>query len=213
MVPPVTSRVHVRPVRFLDRPGDAARDTRQPLPHRTDRNIAGQRQPRQIGAHRAGWRGNRHVVVVEDDDQPRIHARRHCSSPHRPCRPTSRRRRSPTRHGWCGLQIARHGHAKTGGDRRRGMGRAERVIFAFGALGEARQPAALAKRADAVAPSGQDLVRIALVPDIPDQPVIGVSKTACMATVSSTTPSPAPRWPPVARNDYCVRRRSSPRAR
>ena len=26
----------------------------------------------------------------------------------------------------------------------------------------------------------------------------GVSKTACSATVSSTTPSPAPRWPPVS---------------
>ena len=29
------------------------------------------------------------------------------------------------------------------------------------------------KRADAVAAAGQDLVRIALVPDVPDQPVVG----------------------------------------
>src|SRR3546814_6108317 len=29
-------------------------------------------QPRQIGAHGADRRRNRHVVVVEDDDQPRI---------------------------------------------------------------------------------------------------------------------------------------------
>ena len=50
---------------------------------------------------------------------------------------------------------------------------AERVVFALGALGEARQPAALANRANAVATAGQDLVRIGLVPDIPDQPVVG----------------------------------------
>ena len=41
------------------------------------------------------------------------------------------------------------------------------------ALGEAGQPAFLAQRADAVAAAGQDLVRIGLVADIPDQPVVG----------------------------------------
>ena len=45
------------------------------------------------------------------------------------------------------------------------------VVFAFGALGEAGQAAALAQRADPVAPAGQDLVRIGLMADIPDQPV------------------------------------------
>ena len=39
------------------------------------------------------------------------------------------------------------------------------------APGEAGQAAALAQGADAVAPAGQDLVRIGLVADIPDQPV------------------------------------------
>ena len=52
------------------------------------------------------------------------------------------------------------------------MRRAERVVFAFGALGETGQPAALANGADAVAPAGQDLVRIGLMADIPDQPVM-----------------------------------------
>ena len=51
------------------------------------------------------------------------------------------------------------------------MRRAERVVFALGALGEAGEPARLAQRADAVAPAGQDLVRIGLVADVPDQPV------------------------------------------
>ena len=48
---------------------------------------------------------------------------------------------------------------------------AERVVLALGALGEAGQAAALAQRADAVAAAGQDLVRIGLVADVPDQPV------------------------------------------
>ena len=49
----------------------------------------------------------------------------------------------------------------------------ERVIFTLGPLGEARQTSALAQRANAVAAPGQDLVRVTLVTDIPDQLVIG----------------------------------------
>ena len=48
---------------------------------------------------------------------------------------------------------------------------AERVVFALGALGEAGQPAALSQRPNAVAPAGQNLVRIGLMPHVPDQPV------------------------------------------
>ena len=48
---------------------------------------------------------------------------------------------------------------------------AERVVFALGALGETGQPAALAQRADALAAAGEDLVRIGLMADVPDQPV------------------------------------------
>ena len=51
------------------------------------------------------------------------------------------------------------------------MRRAERVVFALGALGETRQAAALAQGADAVAPAGENLVRIGLVADVPDQAV------------------------------------------
>ena len=47
----------------------------------------------------------------------------------------------------------------------------ERVIFAFGALGETGQASALAQGPDPVAPAGEDLVWIGLVPHIPDQPV------------------------------------------
>src|SRR5215472_7646180 len=51
------------------------------------------------------------------------------------------------------------------------MRRAERVVFAFRALGKTGQPAALADRANAVAAAGQDLVRVCLMADIPNQPV------------------------------------------
>ena len=49
---------------------------------------------------------------------------------------------------------------------------AERIVFALRAFRETRKPAALPDRADAVAPARQDLVRIRLMTDIPDQPVM-----------------------------------------
>ena len=48
---------------------------------------------------------------------------------------------------------------------------AERVVFALGALGEAGEAAAHAQGADAVAPPGEDLVRIGLMADVPDDAV------------------------------------------
>ena len=53
------------------------------------------------------------------------------------------------------------------------MAGAEGIVFALRAPGEARQAVALAQRADARAPAGQNLVRIGLMADIPDQPVRG----------------------------------------
>ena len=126
-------------------------------------------QPRQIGRHGACRRRNRHVVIVEDHDQALVtragivhrlicHAGRHGAV---------------ADHAddvmFLALEIARHCHAEPGRNRGRGMRRAERIVFAFGALSETRQPAALAKRTNAVAPTGQDLVRIGLVTDVPDQ--------------------------------------------
>ena len=52
------------------------------------------------------------------------------------------------------------------------MGGAERVVFALAAAREARQAALLAERADAAAPPGDDLVRIGLMADVPDHPVL-----------------------------------------
>ena len=130
------------------------------------------KQARQIGAHRADRRRDRHVVVVEDDDQPRIHRAGivHRLIGHPPAH------RAVADHGddvaALAAEIAGDRHAERGGDRGRGVRRAERVVFAFRAFGETGKPAALANRADAVAAAGQDLVRIRLVADIPDQPVV-----------------------------------------
>ncbi len=63
---------------FLDAVGAVGDDFRQTLVDLLGRlaqraiGLAGI-EPRQIRAHRADRRGNRHVVVVEDHDQPRIH--------------------------------------------------------------------------------------------------------------------------------------------
>ena len=102
-------------------------------------------EPGEIGRHRPGRRRDRHVVVVEDDDEARMpgagivhrlvgHARRH---------------RSVADDADDGvvllLEVARHGHAETGRDRGRGMRRPEGVVLALRPLreaGQARRPGA-----------------------------------------------------------------------
>ena len=126
-------------------------------------------QPRKIGAHRAHRRRDRHVVVVQDDDQPLAHCARivhrligHAGA-HRAVADDANHVVLLAR------EIARHGKAQARGNRGRGMGRAERVVGTFGALGETGKPAALAQRPHPRAPPGQNLVRIGLMADIPDQ--------------------------------------------
>ncbi len=68
-------------------------------------------------------------------------------------------------------EVARDRHAEARGDRGRGMGGAEWVVFALGAFGEARETAALPERANTLAPPGQDLMRIGLMADVPDQSI------------------------------------------
>jgi hypothetical protein len=128
-------------------------------------------QPGEIGAEAADRRGDRHVVVVEDDDQlargvggvvHRLvgHAGAHRAvADHRDHRVV------------VAALIAGHGEAERRRDRGGGVGGAERVVFALGPLGEAGEAAALAQGADAAAPSGEDLVRVDLVADVPDEHV------------------------------------------
>src|SRR5665213_1097409 len=53
------------------------------------------------------------------------------------------------------------------------MRRAERVVFTLGALGETGKPVGLAQGANTVATSGEDLVGIGLMADIPNDLVVG----------------------------------------
>ena len=128
-------------------------------------------KPRQIGGHGADRRGDRHVVVVQDHDQPRLHG---AGIVQRLVGHAGRHRAVADDGddvvGAAG-KVARRRHAEPGGDRGRGMRRAEGVVFALRALGEAGEAVALAERADALAPAGQDLVRIGLMADVPDQAV------------------------------------------
>ncbi len=52
------------------------------------------------------------------------------------------------------------------------MRRAEGIVFAFAALGKSGKAAALPQRMHSGAASGQNLVRIALMTDVPDQAVM-----------------------------------------
>ena len=56
------------------------------------------------------------------------------------------------------------------------MAGAEGIVLALVALGEAGEAAALAQRANAVAPPGQELVWIGLVADVPDEAVVGANR-------------------------------------
>ena len=70
------------------------------------------------------------------------------------------------------LQLGGQRHAQRGRDRGRRMRGAEGVVLAFVAARKAADAAELAQRVHALAPAGQDLVRVGLVAHVPDQPVV-----------------------------------------
>ncbi len=120
---------------------------------------AARRDAREIGRECADRGRDRHVVVVEDDDEALVagagvvhglvgHARTHGAVADDADDVVG-----------AAVEIAGDRHAEAGGDRGRGVRGAEGVVLALGALGKAGEAAALAQRADAVAPPGQDFVR------------------------------------------------------
>ena len=134
-------------------------------------------QARQVAVERADRRADRHVVVVEHHQhvgrQPAVRHRRvvqrlegHAGG-HRAV--------ADDRHRLARLafQLGGQRHAERGRDRSRTVRGAEGVVLAFVATREAADAAELAQRVHAVAPAGEDLVRVGLVADVPHQAVVG----------------------------------------
>ena len=71
------------------------------------------------------------------------------------------------------LGVAGRRHPERRRDRRRGVGRPEDVVLRLRPAREAREAPLLADRLEPVPPSRQDLVRVALVADVPDEEVPG----------------------------------------
>ena len=127
----------------------------------------------QVTVERAHGRADAHVVVVEHHQQAAVghagvvqglksHARAHgtvANDGHRVA--------------LLALLLGRQRHAQ---GRRDGGGRVRRakgVVLAFVAPGETRQAAQLAQRVHAIAPAGQDFVRVSLVAHVPHQAIVG----------------------------------------
>ena len=70
------------------------------------------------------------------------------------------------------LQTVGAREAERSGNGGRTVPRAEGIVFALLASGEARETARDAQRVETVAPSGQQFVNVALMPDVEDDPVV-----------------------------------------
>ncbi len=128
---------------------------------------------RQIIRERADVLGDRHVVVVQDDQQigrqgPRMIQRleRH-----------SRRERAVADdgHGAAIFAALRRGdrHAERGADRGARVTDAEGVVLALAAGRKGREAPVLLDGVQQLAATGQHLVRVRLMADVPHQPIVG----------------------------------------
>jgi hypothetical protein len=163
---------------FFSAQGAFLDESRQPLgdllANAAQRHVRRARQQaRKISRHRADRRRDRHFVVVKDHDQAAAHG---AGIVHRFVGHARRDRAIADDADdvvvFAG-EIARDRHTQSGRDRGRGMRRAEAVVFAFRALSKSGQASALPQCSDPVPPSGQDLVRVGLMADVPDQLVCG----------------------------------------
>ena len=133
--------------------------------------VAGQ-QAGQVLVQRADRRRNRHVVVVEDDQQVGILDARvvQCLEGH------AGGHRAVTDHRDAVPALAqclgRDGHAQRGRDRSGRVGGAEGVVLALAAAREAAHALVLAECGHAFAAAGQHLVGIGLVTDVPHDAVV-----------------------------------------
>ena len=126
----------------------------------------------EVGVERADVVGDALVVVVEDDDEVFLQRagvvdrfQRHAAGE----RAVANDRDDLV---VLAAQVARGGHAEGGGDRGAGVAGAEDVVLALVPAQIAGDALKLLDGAEAVAPAGDELVRICLVADVPDELVM-----------------------------------------
>ncbi len=122
-------------------------------------------------------RADRHLVVVEDDDERSAEVADlvHRFKGHAP------REGAVADHAddrGVGLAGEPRGldESETVADRRRGVARTDDVVGRLIATGESGQAVLLADRTELIAPPGEKLVRVALMPDVPDDLVLGAAE-------------------------------------
>ena len=130
-------------------------------------------QPREVVGERAHRRRDRHLVVVQDHQQVDVHR---AGVVHR-LEGHARRHRAVADHGdaapFFALYLRGDRHAERRRDRGARMRGAEGVVLRFGAAREARDAVEHAQARHRLAPPGEDLVRVGLVADVPDDAVLG----------------------------------------
>ena len=116
---------------------------------------------------------NRHVVVVQDDQQ--VGGRRTCMIERLEGHAGGQRAVADDRDRAAILAAfgGGDGHAQCGADRGARVTHAEGIVFAFGTRRKRRQAIGLLDGMEPPAAAGEHLVRIGLVPHVPHQPVIG----------------------------------------
>ena len=129
-------------------------------------------EARQILGHRADVRRDGHAVVVQNHDDVLAQCPRIVQSLER----LAARQCAVADDGGDAVMLARdvtrRRHAEGGRDRRARMTCAESVVDGLLALGESRDAAFLAKTGECLAPACQNLVRIRLMTDVPDDLVL-----------------------------------------
>src|ERR1700680_1269931 len=125
----------------------------------------------QILRHRPHVWGDRHLVVVENDDEVALGRTRVVEAfvrqPAGQCSIAKNRDDLEV----LAIQIASDRNSVARGNRRARVSRAEGVVLALGALQKSGQPVLLAQSLESVSASSEEFVRVALMPHIPDNPV------------------------------------------
>ena len=133
----------------------------------------GSRDIQQVFVHAADVGVDGHVVVIQDNQQVGvvyscvIQALESQSPGHGPVSDDCYRLTV-----FLPVQLGGNSHTQGGGNGSRRVPRAESIVFAFGSFGKTAESLVLPVRAEIFSSSGQDLVGVSLVPDIPHDVIV-----------------------------------------